>query len=275
MPRQTTLALVTALTLLTSAVPATAQDADDELRKEEGWEFRLTPYLWTLALEGDVAAFGAPPASVDLSFSDLFDALDLALAGVFEARKGRWLLITDLSYMELSQGGQVTFQPPPGFEIELGTEIGMDSLLLTVAGGFRAHDGPRTKVDALLLARYVDMDLSLAIDPRIVGGPPGPGRMEIHDSASWVDPMVGVRAAFEASPKTEIQILANIGGFGVGSDLGWEVGPAVLYDFSTKISGLLAYRYMDFDYEEDGFLFDGSLQGLFLGVRFSFGGAAG
>lgn len=80
------------------ASPAQAQQLS-------GSEFELTPYLWGAGLSGDIGVRGAPPASVDLSFSDLLE--DLSLGGMLAAEGGigLWRFLLDGTYMKLSEDG--------------------------------------------------------------------------------------------------------------------------------------------------------------------------
>jgi hypothetical protein len=75
------------------AAPAMAQDS--------GWSFALSPYLWAPGIKASVGtAWGS--VEVDKSTSDVLSSLDLAFMAAFEARKGRWGLIADIFYADLS-----------------------------------------------------------------------------------------------------------------------------------------------------------------------------
>jgi len=75
------------------AAPATAQTS--------GWSFAVSPYAWVPGITAAVdTAWGT--VGVDKSSSDLLSRLDIAFMGAFEARNGRWGLIADLFYANLS-----------------------------------------------------------------------------------------------------------------------------------------------------------------------------
>jgi hypothetical protein len=66
-----------------------------------GVELRLSPYAWVPGITAAVdTAWGT--VGVDKSSSDLLSRLDIAFMGAFEARNGRWGLIADLFYANLS-----------------------------------------------------------------------------------------------------------------------------------------------------------------------------
>ena len=85
--------LALSMTVLLTA-PAAAQGS--------GWSFALSPYLWAPGIESSVETRWGT-AGVDMSTADVLSDLDLAFMGALEARNGRWGLIADLFYAELSQ----------------------------------------------------------------------------------------------------------------------------------------------------------------------------
>jgi len=62
----------------------------------------------------------------------------------------------------------------------------------------------------------------------------------------------------------------DVGGFGVGSDLDWQVLGALQYQVDDSLTLEAGYRYLAVDYDDDGFLFDVALQGPIIGgsIRF-------
>jgi opacity protein-like surface antigen len=107
------------------------------------------------------------------------------------------------------------------------------------------------------LAREIDSKITRAI-PDYVGG-----------SASWVDPFVGMRAQHYLSDRIYVAALADIGGFGVGSELSWNAGGGVGVQVHENVALEMFYRYMSIDYNDD-ILFDVDMSGLFLGLKMSF-----
>ena len=73
--------------------PAGAQDVAPATAP---WQLSITPYLWAVALKGDVSV-GRIEADVDASFSDILDNLNGALMLELELRKGRFGLLSDTS----------------------------------------------------------------------------------------------------------------------------------------------------------------------------------
>ena len=72
-----------------SAAPA----SDDE------WRFVITPYAWLLSVDGTANVKGLE-STLDEDFDDILDQLNLVLEGRFEAWKGDWGFLADITYSE-------------------------------------------------------------------------------------------------------------------------------------------------------------------------------
>jgi hypothetical protein len=66
------------------------------------WSVAVSPDAWVPGITASVGtAWGA--VGVGKTSSEVLSKLELAFMGAFEARKGRWGLIADLFYADLSQ----------------------------------------------------------------------------------------------------------------------------------------------------------------------------
>jgi hypothetical protein len=118
-------------TLATSM--AQAQDVDDR------WHYEFSPYLWAAGLDTSVR-IGNLSTESTINASDVLSHLDLGLMGAFEARRGRWGVLFDAMYVNLSTDRR-------------NTHIEMTQQMYSLAGLWRAADGPYT-VDLMAGARY-------------------------------------------------------------------------------------------------------------------------
>ena len=84
--------LVASVWLLATAVPVTASGGDQ-------WEYDARIYLWAPSIDATTQSGD----SIDVSFSDILDDLDMAFMGTLGARKGKWSLALDGIYMDVSQ----------------------------------------------------------------------------------------------------------------------------------------------------------------------------
>jgi opacity protein-like surface antigen len=80
------------------------------------------------------------------------------------------------------------------------------------------------------------------------GGPVGAG-FDARIDRTWVDPVVGLRGRFEINETVSLAGFASIGGFGVGSDLSFDIFGGMEYAFSERFSASAGFRYMSFDYD--------------------------
>jgi hypothetical protein len=241
---------------LTTALPARSEDA---AAPGGGWSFALTPYVWFASLEGDVGAIsGLPPVSVDAGFDDIIENTDIALMLAAEARRGRFGVVADFSYLGLSADGDT---PGPLFG---DAEVESDTIFATVAGFYQAVAGDGLSLDVLAGARiwYVDTEINLS-----AGLLPARG---VQDDEVWADPVVGLRWNARLGRGFFLAGAADIGGFGVASDFTWQLLGTLGYRFNDRFSARAGYRHLAVDYEDDGFVWDVDLSGPIVGASFRF-----
>ena len=86
----------------------------------------------------------------------------------------------------------------------------------------------------------------------------------------WVDPFVGMRAQWNINQRLFVAGRADVGGFGVGSDLTWQASASLGWQINETWSTELGYRYMNIDYTDGPFICDMASAGFFasVGIRF-------
>ncbi|HET6408075.1 MAG TPA: hypothetical protein VFG14_09355 [Chthoniobacteraceae bacterium] len=72
----------------------------------------------------------------------------------------------------------------------------------------------------------------------------------------WWDPYIGLRARYNLSPTFYFIGRADIGGFGVGSDLMWQAEAALGLQLTPSIHAEFGYRALSLDYDHDGLTYD-------------------
>lgn len=241
-----------------SASDARAQDSNPSALSSE-WSFAVAPYIWAAGLEGDVATFPpAPPAQVDASFSDIWENLDLAFMATAEARKGRFALLADLVYVRISADAAT---PGPFFG---RAELDTTSFTGTFEGSYRAVATERGNLDLLVGARVWSVSTDLSLNAGLL-----PARRR-DESETWVDPVVGIRGRLELDSRFYVTFVANVGGFGAGSDSTWDVFGGLGYRVSDWFAPVIGYRHLAVDYEKGDFLYDVDMSGPLIGgvIRF-------
>lgn len=218
---------------------------------EEGWNFKLTPYLWALGVDGEVGA-GRAVASVDVDFIDAVEDLELGGMLSAEASYGRWSILGDAAYLRLKDDAG---SPLGEFELEL------EQWLAQGAVTYRFVQAGKTTLDLGAGGRYLNLDTSLNTPLN---------QPDREASEGWADPILVARLRQMFTEKFYGLLYGDIGGFGVSSDLTWQVMAAAGYEFTDWCSGIFGYRYLDNDYADGPFRFDAAESGLALGVQFRF-----
>jgi opacity protein-like surface antigen len=254
-----TVALVAAL-----SAPVQAGDPDvfapvETAPQADSWEFTFAPYFWFAALEGDTG-FNGFNAEVDMSFSDIWDALDFGLMGSFGARKGKWGVMFDGLWLKLEEGGDLEGPLSTG-----SLDVEVEEARLQLMLSYRVLEG-QTSVDLLAGAAWFYLGLDYDLRP---GSPVIPG-LEGSESEDFVDPIIGVWIDHRFNEKWFAQFRGGIGGFGVNSDITWQVGANIGYDINERWSLGLGYRWLHIDYDESDFLFDADTHGFFVGGAYRF-----
>jgi hypothetical protein len=244
-----------ALALIGWADPAYGQARESG----SGWSVQLTPYLWMIGIEGDLATLsGVPSVEVDWSFADVLDNLDFAFASFLEARHGAFSVLTELSYLRL--GGEADLRGALLDDVTLTTGV----LFVTGFTTYEALVGRGWQLDALAGARVWHARTELDLGPGLL-----PGRRS-DESEAWVDPLVGARIRIDLGRGVSATGLADVGGFDIGSAVTWEMMATVDFRFNERILGHAGYRHMRVDYQDGDFLYDVELSGPIVAATFQF-----
>ena len=240
---------------LAGAIALGAQAAG--ARAESGWSNQGLIYLLGPTLDG-TSGVGPFDTDVDLSAGDVFDNLDSAFLGMYRGEGERWGVLVDIVYMDLKADGS-------GDRGALSGEVELEQTTAIVSATYRLSPTTQLMTGAL----YNDISGSISLT--------GPLRETRGQSMGddWVDPIVGV--LYETpigAGNWSFTGSAQIGGFGVGSDLVTILTGSFSYRFNEWSSVDIGYRYLDFDYEDgdgpDRFKFDMKEHGPAIGWRIDF-----
>jgi len=216
---------------------------------EDDWNFRVTPYLWAPTMDTTLDVGPNPPASGSTSLLEILDGA-LLLAG--EADRGDVSLFGEFNYLNL--GDQA--RGPAGAQ----AAINLEGVLLSAAGAWTAAEGEDWRLQPYAGGRYWTLDASVNFR-RLP---------KASATLNWFDPFVGVRGLYDPTEKVTLTALANVGGFGLGSDLQWELLARAGYRFSDRVTAALGYRHLDVDFSDGSKLLDMTLTGPFLAFDVNF-----
>ena len=221
------------------------------------WGFRADMYGWLTAVDGDVGV-GSLSSPVDISMADTLESVDMTYMGILEAGYGKWSLGLDVVYAKLSQdigGGGILFD---SFRFE------QKQWLLTPILAYRAVQTDRYTMSVFAGARFTLIDVELT--GRLSHG----GEISSTKDTDWADPIVGVRGQWDVSERVFFRYYGDIGGFGVNSDLTWQVFAGVGYDFTDSVSVAAGYRALGVDYSDGPLSMDLVTHGPVLGLEVRF-----
>jgi hypothetical protein len=87
---------------------------------------------------------------------------------------------------------------------------------------------------------------------------------------NWFDPFIGLRGRYNLTKALYLTGEADVGGFGVGSEITWETYAALGCQITRNIYSEVGYRYLYVDYDTTSFIFQGSLRGAQITVGINF-----
>lgn len=235
------------------------------------WQFQATGYGWATAINGQVGVRNLPPVNVNVSFGDILKDLNGAIMGSFLAKKGDWLILTDLVWAALSDDAVVRLpgtRHPTLAAIAPGTRVDfkMRQLIASALVGYRLPlGGPDLDLYATAGLRYQRMTAEIDAMPGLI-----PVTLSRRSLEQWADPTVGFSAHWRINERWFVNLLGDVGGFGVGSRFTTQGFASVGYRWTDSISTALGYRAIYTDYRNDGFTYRATQHGVFSSIAYHF-----
>jgi len=209
----------------------------------EKWEYEIVPFLWAASIDGREGVRGFS-TEVHADFSDLVEFVDTGAAMRVYARRPPLGWFGEANYVEL--------------ESDVGSALGPVSLRST--------------------STIAELGLSYELTPQLavyggaryqnVSGVISTSLTRTSESKGWVDAMVGGRWTPLTSEHWVLWVRADAGGG--SSDFVWLAEAGGGYRWGTRWGAYLAYRSLDTDYRDGGFLYDLRQSGLLFGFGIRF-----
>jgi hypothetical protein len=252
--------------------PASATDfsvADQDYEMANGWAITVTPYAWAPSFVGDFTIRGYN-VNASASFFDLIRDADRVVPamGYVELQKDRFAVFGDVFYAQLgfARSDTVHFDPLAELKITLSAKAKLLTTLAIAQAGaayevarWEEGEGAWSALDLYAGARYwyasadltVDFKESIDFERR---GWKRVGKQSINLSGrfDWVDAVVGMRVRQQLSPGNEIEFVGDIGGFGAGSNVSWQVYGGYTRSFrcgNASVAASFGYRVLGVDYD--------------------------
>ena len=217
----------------------------------DAWDWRVTPFFWAAGIEGDTS-LGNIEGELDVSFSDILDALEFGALVHVEVHQPGYGFFGDVVYLSLEPDGGTS---PLGGEID----VEIESLFAELGYIWKAFGDGESGIE--IGVRYYDQELTL--DPANLAS--------IDRGESWTDGFIGFRWHRPLSDKWSFLARGNIGAG--GSDLAWSLTPTLLREFANGNRLAIGLRTLDVDYEDESqsgipFSMDVNYAGLIIGYTF-------
>lgn len=237
--------------------PSTAVEAP-------GWVVQISPYVWAAGLKGNVSPFRrAPTLSIDKSFSDILDGLEMGGFVSGWARYDRVVLSADIMYVDVAESRAIGALPRLGQTPGLSAKVDTTQFVATLQAGYRVFESPNVSLDLLGGVRWWEISTDATVQY---------SGFAVHYGSAfgWVDPVIGLRGFYRFTDRLSTVVQADVGGFGASSNSTWQILATLNYAFSDRLAGSIGYKVLDVDYSSDGHVFDTRLSGPVLGVTVRF-----
>jgi hypothetical protein len=211
--------------------------AQDSAAAKHKWNVLAEPYLMFPNLKGTTGVGTLPDAEVDADAGKVFSHLKLGAMLFIEVVNDRWALSSDILYMKLAQDAK------SGTLINSG-KITVKQFAWELSGLRKLMSWLETGVGLRLNSLNTDLDLVT----NNIGGSTTTRSKSV--TATWVDPIVIARIKSDAGKKFIYQFRGDIGGFGIGADLAWQIQTYVGYRFSKLFQLTGGYRIISIDYNK-------------------------
>jgi hypothetical protein len=245
------------MSVISAAVAAALMMTPAAFAQDESGKWRQTVYLYGMGVVIDgYAEIGPVEVEVDLSMSDVLDALKFGAMAQYRIENDTWSFSADATYMNLGHS-QTSEQGRVGARL--------DNDQLTVMGTVGRRVAPN--FEALFSLAYFDLSADLQV--RVLQQTVTASR-----DADWVDPLVGLHYQAPLDGKWSVSLRGDVGGFGVGSDLTLHGWATLVRQNTDAFAWYFGYRYIAYDYETGSGLnrqrYDLEQHGPGIGVAWSF-----
>jgi hypothetical protein len=238
---------------------ASAQD----VTTPSGYQFFVTPYLWLASVHATTMTPLArrPEVNSNVSTIDLLSHLDGApFMGSGEVRYGQLGFLVDAIHLPVSttvtthdiffQGGTAELKANEGTGIAL----------------YRVLEDPVQFADAGLGFRAWGFSSRVELNPGLLPG------TAVNRSAGWTDPLIGARYHRDLGNGFSATAYGDVGGFGVGAHIDWQVLGTIDYALNPSWDLHLGYRSLNFNItgSEGRFGFNVHMRGPIIAGAFRF-----
>ena len=227
-----------------SAYQAEAQIFDDTSKK---FHLFVEPYIMLTSMSGTSGIGNLPNTFICVPAGKVFSYLKIGGMLYAEVHNDKLAFTSDLFYANLTEDAS-------GKNGVVKGTVSLKQFWWELEGLYRVAPWLEVGVGARINNITSGLDISATT-------PGGEIKLNSSKSNTWVDPLIVTRLKKVINNKWMVQLRADIGGFGVGSQFAWQLQPDVNYRASKLLELGLGYRIISMDYNNnsgggDRFVYD-------------------
>jgi hypothetical protein len=229
------------------------------------YQLYLEPYLMFTSMSGTTGIGRAPSTFICVPASKVFSYLKIGGMLYAEVHNDKLAFTSDLFYADLTQDASSKNN------VISGTAT-LKQFWWELEGLYRLNPWLEVGVGA----RINNITAGVNINATVTNPVDLSKTWNVSKSNTWVDPLIVARLKTVVHEKWLFQLRADIGGFGIGSSIAWQLQPDIFYRASKLLELGLGYRIISMNYTKgdkgtDGyFLYDMEEYGPQIRIGFNF-----
>jgi hypothetical protein len=222
--------------------PSYCQDLDfDPKGYADQWNISLTPFLLVPNISGEVQSeklseeFGIGP-------SDFIETLNGTFMLDAEVSKGKFF--SSPAYIYTYNEVETVIWESENTNQKITAYPEMKKQIVELLGGMRWRADEKFMIDPYAGFRYTNYHIFGSVNGIT-------GVSELDEHAGFFDPVIGVQTHFYPHPRIPIEVKADIGGFGLGSEFTWTALLHSGYVLSPSVDILVGFAALENQYETE------------------------
>lgn len=243
-----------------------SKKTDKNAYKPKKFNFSIMPYAWLVSVGGTVGYIDGQKFGFNKSFTDALKYLKMAASVSGKFKYERVSFVYDIAYFNLK-----------GF----GTEIDAASTPNIASANWTVK---QTLYDLFIAYLFPSKSKKIMVDvygggrlivlntaTTIVATSNGAQRMSSYDN-SYLNPVIGVNAEYVLDQKAKWVAWSkgDIGGFGVNSEMTWQLNAGFGYMLSPQVPLTLGFKYIGINHDKNQFAWQVNEYGFTIGIGYRY-----